>query len=52
MAKVQEASIAEERGETSPWSLVSSARPGEPLRGASTHTWTLPSRAIQLHVDG
>jgi asparagine synthetase B (glutamine-hydrolysing) len=52
MARVQHASIAEERGETSPWSLVVSARPTDTPRATATHTWTLPSRTIQLHVDG
>ena len=52
MVRVQQASIAEERKDTSPWSLVASARPTVPPRDASTHTWTLPSRTIQLHVDG
>ena len=51
MVRVQ-ASIAEERKDTSPWSLVAGARPTVPPRDASTHTWTLPSRTIQLHVDG
>ena len=52
MVRVQQASIAEARNDTSPWSLIASARPTEPPRDASTQTWTLPSRTIQLHVDG
>jgi hypothetical protein len=52
MVRVQQASFAEARNDTSPWSLIASARPTEPPRDASTQTWTLPSRTIQLHVDG
>jgi asparagine synthetase B (glutamine-hydrolysing) len=48
----QAASVAEERGETSPWALVFGAQPSEPPAGASTHRWTLPTRIVQLHVRG
>ena len=36
MVRVQQASITQERNDTSPWSLVVSARPTEPPRDAST----------------
>src|SRR5262245_22450572 len=52
MARAQQASIAEERGDASPWALVSATRPGEPPAGMSARTWTLPSGTIGLHVDG
>src|SRR5262245_34100960 len=52
MARAQQTSVAEERGETSPWSIVSATRPVEPPAGMSTRTWMLASGTIQLHVDG
>jgi asparagine synthetase B (glutamine-hydrolysing) len=52
MGNAPQASVADERGEASPWTLVSAARPGGAPPRTSTRTWTLPSHTIQLHVDG